>query len=131
MGNPTIFRDDTALAARSAEVPNAAWDDGVNNAGSGTCGIGINAGEGAVVGTPNQFTLLDQFGDARAGQRSQSIGGYPYVAQSAYPSSGGTEGTAPDATIFVVTNSNEGDGKVTSTGNATLSDLATGWTAVP
>ena len=130
MGNPTIFRDDAATAARAAEVPNASFYNGVNNAGSCACGIGINADEGAVVGTPNQFTLLDQFGSARAGQISQSIGGYPYVPASAYPSSGGQSGISPQSTIFVAANSVNGDGTVTNLGNATLDSLAAGWTAI-
>ena len=131
MGNPTIFRDDSAVAARAAEVPLASFANGVNNAGSCSCGIGINVDEGAVVGTLEQFTLLDQFGDARAGQVSQSIGGYPYVDNADYPSSGGAEGQQPKGTIFVVTNSANGDGTVTSLGNATLDSLSAGWTAIP
>jgi hypothetical protein len=131
MANPTFFRDDAAVAARTPEVSNASWTTGMNNGGSNACGVGINAAGGAVVGTPDQFTLLDQKGLARTGQRSQSIGGYPFVAAAAYPSSGGTEGTAPDAVIFIGTVSSNGDGSAVVTGNATLADLATGWTAVP
>lgn len=131
MANPTLFRDDAAIALRSLENTLASWTTGMNNGGSNACGIGINIDGGAVVGTDEQFTLLDQFGNARAGQRSQSIGGYPYVAAADYPSSGGAEGTAPDGTIFAATVSSTGDGSVVSLGNATLNDLATGWVAVP
>jgi hypothetical protein len=131
MGFPTAFRDDAANTAREAEVPLASFVDGCNIAGSNACGLGINIDEGAVVGTPNQFTLLDQRGIARVSQISQSIGGYPYVAASAYPSSGGTEGTAPDAVIYVADPSANGDGTAVKVGQASLVDLAVGWVAAP
>jgi hypothetical protein len=123
--NPTMFRNDTAIAARAAEVPEADFTNGVNNA-SCSMGIGINAGGGAVVGTPEQFTLASQFGTVdvadRTPQISQSIGGLPSVprsgnqeftwdtSQALYTvggaaSSGGTggaDGTLPEATIAVV-----------------------------
>jgi hypothetical protein len=124
--NPTMFRNDTAIAARAAEVPEADFTNGVNNA-SCSMGIGINAGGGAVVGTPEQFTLASQFGTEgvadRLSQISQSIGGLPSVprdgnqeftwdtSQALYTvagaaSSGGTggpDGTLPEATIAIVT----------------------------
>ena len=96
--------------------------------------------QGAVVGTPDQFTLLDQFGNAREAQISQAIGGYPFVDRVAdavpYPGSGGTIGTLPDAVIqFGVMPTAAAkaadpseDGEVaTVTGNSTLSSLAAGW----
>lgn len=131
MPNPTIFRDDLAIAAREPEVPNANFHDGANNAASNACGIGINLDQGDVVGTPEQFTLLDQEERQRAGQRSQSIGGYPYNEVANLPASGGTEGTLPAATIFGAVVSDNGDGTVVSQGNATMIDLASGWVAVP
>jgi hypothetical protein len=137
MGNPTAFQDDAAVAARSPEVPLASFANGMNMSGSCAPGVGINIDAGAVVGTPEQFTLLDQRGLARVGQRSQSIGGFPYVANAAYPSSGGQEGYLPDAVISVGTLPTQAakdadpalDGTLIEIGNATLADLATGWVA--
>ena len=137
MGEPTVFIDDAAVAARSAEVPAASFANGCNIAGSCAAGVGINMNEGAVVGEPQQFTLNDQRGDARVPQTSQHIGGYPYVAAAAYPSSGGQEGTLPDASIrFGTTPTNAEkeadpalDGTLTPIANSVLNDLATGWVA--
>lgn len=139
MGAPTKFTDNAAVAARALEVPEAAFSNGMNLGGSNACGIGINIAEGEVVGTPEQFTLLDQHGNARASQISQSIGGYPYADPADWPSSGGTEGTAPDSVIEVATMPTQAakdadpslDGSGTTTGGAALADLATGWTSVP
>ena len=74
-------------------------------------GIGINVGGGAVVGTADQFTLLDQAGAARTPQDSQQFGG---VAQP----------------IDAVTPSANGDGSSVATGEATLATLNAGWTSV-
>lgn len=95
----TYFQDTAARDLRIAEVPNASFVNGMNMGGSNSMGIGINMLEGAVVGEPQQFTLLDQREVARNSQISQSIGGFPYVLADDYPSSGGQEGTAPDAVI--------------------------------
>lgn len=139
MGNPTIFRDDTAISNREAEVINASFVNGMNLGGSCACGLGINMGEGAVVGTPEQFTLLDQHENARTAQISQSIGGFPYMDfANDYPHSGGTQGTLPDAVIFEVVNPTQDakdidpalDGTATVIGNATLADIAVGWVPV-
>ncbi|RKX24678.1 MAG: hypothetical protein DRP45_07715 [Candidatus Zixiibacteriota bacterium] len=75
--------------------------------------------EGAVVGTPEQFTLLDQHGDARAAQISQHIGGSGLGA--------GAIGTLPEAVIQFGNASANGDGQITAIGNSTLSVLADGW----
>lgn len=128
MPDVTYFVDDVAKTAREAEVVAASFSDGGNHAGSNACGLGINQGGGPVVGTPPQFTLLDQHGNAREAQISQSIGGHPYVAAASYPSSGGEEGTAPDAVVRFGTTTTNGDGVVTSVGNSTLSDISVGWT---
>jgi hypothetical protein len=113
--NPTYYVDDTAVAARKAEtsqsIPDASWLKGMNAGASNACGVGVNQGEGAVVGTDAQFTLLDQAGAARTPQDSQIIGG----AVSA---------------LDVGTNAATGDGTPTRTGGATLVSLAAGWTAV-
>jgi hypothetical protein len=138
MSDPTYFQDDAAVAARAAEVVNASFVNGMNMGGSCACGIGINMDGGAVVGTPEQFTLLDQHGDARTAQISQSLGGYPYADPADYPLSGGTEGTAPDAVIQTGTLPTQAakdadsalKGTVIPVGNATLASLAAGWTAV-
>ena len=131
MGEPTSFIDTVAVAARQPNVPLASFSNGGNLAGSCAHGIGINMNEGAVVGTPEQFTLLDQFGDARAAQISQHIGGSGLGA--------GSEGTAPDAVIRFGTNKTNAekqagqdagesvDGEITPIGNSTLNTLALGW----
>ena len=143
MGNPTFFTDDAARTLREAETPNASFVNGMNLAGSNACGVGINAEEGAVVGTPEQFTLLDQNELAREAQRSQSIGGYPYSDfANDYPLSGGAggppNGTQPDAVIFIGSNPTQAakdnnpelDGTLALLGGATLADIAVGWVAV-
>jgi hypothetical protein len=110
MTAPTCFIDTTAVAARTSEVSGADWDNGVNAAASNAPGIGINAGGGAVVGTPNQFTLLDQTGTARTPQDSSQIGG------DALP-------------VAALTNSASGDGKPSATADVSLVTLAAGWTS--
>ena len=107
MGNPTSFRDDSGL--RPLEVTDASWDNGMNWAGSNAPGIGINFGEGAVVGTPEQFTLLDQAGEARVPQTSAQIG------------------FEDGDSIRQGTNSDTGDGTVTPIANVTLVTLEAGW----
>lgn len=131
----TYFQDDIARAAREAEVVGADFLNGMNMGGSNACGIGINMNEGPIIGTPEQFTLLDQHGNARAAQISQSLGGHPFVAAAAYPSSGGTEGTLPDAVIRYgdapVQSAKDADpsidGTIIPVGNSTLTTLAGGW----
>lgn len=137
MGNPTYFNDDAAISARTPEVPFASFVNGCNLAGSCAPGIGINIDGGATVGTPEQFTLLDQRELPRTTQRSQSIGGYPYVAAIDYPSSGGQEGYLPESVIYVAQLPTQDakdadpalDGTAVNLGNASLVDLAIGWVA--
>jgi len=137
MGEPTVFIDDAAVAARTPEVPAASFANGMNLGGSNAPGVGINMNEGAVVGTPEQFTLLDQRPAARNHAISQHIGGYPFNAAANYPSSGGVEGIAPEAAIRFGTTPTEAakeadpalDGTLTPIGNYALTDLATGWVA--
>ena len=127
MGEPTYFIDDAAQTARAAEVTGADFDNGMNLGGSCACGLGINMNEGAVVGTPPQFTLLDQFGNAREAQISQHIGGSGL--------GDGSSGTLPDAVIRFGTLPTEAakdsdpavDGTIIPVGNSTLSVLADGW----
>ena len=117
---PTFFVDDAAVTARSAEVPNADWDTGNNIAASCAHGIGINFEGGAVVGTPEQFTLEDQRGIARTTQISQLIGGSGL--------GDGTSGTAPDSTIRNGVVNDNGDGGVDPVRpNVSLVSLAAGW----
>jgi hypothetical protein len=122
--NPVFsyFVDDAAVIARSADVPDASFVNGCNRPASNACGIGIGVDQGSVVGTPEQFTLLDQREIARTTQISQCIGGSGLGK--------GTEGTAPDSVIYAGDDANAlGDGTVTSLGQASLVDLAIGWVA--
>jgi|TARA_R110000796_G_scaffold74509_2_gene167622 hypothetical protein len=111
MNVPTSYVDDIAIAIRMSELPNASFTTGMNGGASNAPGIGINVGGGAVIGTADQFTLLDQAGAARTPQDSQQFSG---VAQP----------------IDAVTPSTNGDGSWTVTGEATLSTLSAGWTSV-
>jgi hypothetical protein len=121
MGNPTAFVDDSEVAARSAEVPNAAWDNGCNIAGSNAPGIGINFDEGAVVGEPQQFTLEDQNGNARTPQASAQIG----------LEDGDAIRDATNATQAAKDADPADDGTVTFNGNVQLATLAGGWENSP
>lgn len=138
MGSPaTAFFDENAITLREAEVPDADFQNGMNNGGSNAAGIGINMLEGAVEGSPEQFTLLDVNGLARDSQRSQSLGGFPYVLAADYPSSGGQEGTAPDAVIAFGDAPTQAakdadpslDGTLIVTSTASLVTLGAGWVA--
>ena len=107
MANPTSFRDDSEL--RTGEVPGASWDNGMNWGASCAPGIGINQAGGAVVGTPAQFTLLDQTGAARTPQSSAQIG------------------HEDGDSIRHGTNAANGDGTLTPVANSALVSLAAGW----
>ena len=170
MGNPTFFKDDAAVTAGEARVPLANFDNGCNPVASCSNGIGINIDGGALpdVGTgatkydysPGwNWTLQDQFENARTGQIGQLIGGNGtvprdgnqiytwdteallYTAAGA-ASSGGLEGTLPDSTIRDATNAdNSGTSPgnrepvpgatITPVGNASVVSLAAGWVSVP
>ncbi len=149
----TYFIDDIAQTAREAEVTAADFDNGMNLGASNACGIGINMNEGAIVGTPEQFTLLDQNGLARAGQISQHISGLgsvprtgdqeftwdrsqPLYTPAGAASSGGQVGTLPDSTVRFGDAPTQAakdaaepsiDGTIIPIGNATLTTLAGGW----
>lgn len=137
----TAFVDDTAVTARKLEVTGANFDNGMNVGGSNAPGVGVNMLEGAIVGTPEQFTLLMQSGDTRVPQISQAIGGFPFVDRVAdavpYPGSGGTEGTLPDGALRYGPQTTQADkdsdpdldGAMTFTSNCTLNDIAVGWVA--
>lgn len=111
MPNVTYLKDDAAVTAREAEVPNADFDGGLNAGASNTPAIGINAAGGAVAGTPEQFTLLDQAAATRQPQDSQTIGGSVIPVRIATPSA-------------------TGDGTVVDVGAAHLVTLSAGWVAV-
>ncbi len=135
MGQPTIFQDTVSQALREAEVPDASFSNGMNLGGSCAPGIGVNMGEGAIVGSDEQFTLLDQDGAIRVPQVSQPLGGEAYTDQAnIYPSSGGVEGKGilpiltgvnPDQTAKDADPSL--DGTLTINGDANLQTLAVGW----
>jgi hypothetical protein len=157
---PNTFRDTTAIAARDGEVPAADFTNGVNN-GSCQPGIGINFGQPDAAGTPEQFTLLDQYGaigEVRVPQVDQVIGGAGAVprtgnvettwdtTQALYTlngaaSSGGVEGNGKAEAQFIIAAGNptqaakdgdpELDGTVTVLGTANLQTLAVGWTHTP
>ena len=106
---PTFFQDDSLL--RTGEVTSASWVNGMNAGASNAPGVGINMLQGAIVGTPAQFTLLDQNGDARVPQISAQIGH--------------EDGDA----VRYGTNPVNGDGTVVPTSNCTLNTLEAGWVA--
>jgi hypothetical protein len=146
MSEPTFFQDSPAAIARGAEVPAANFDNGMNLGGSCAPGVGINMNGGAVVGTPEQFTLLDQGNladgftpGARTPQIGQSIGGLPFVDRSSvpWPGSGGTSGVLPESTIRFGDNTSPTyaqkladpslDGTILPIANCDLVTLAAGW----
>jgi hypothetical protein len=92
------------------------------NNGSCQPGVAITNGPTDLVGTPEQFTLLDQNAAARTPQLGQSIGG---VALGA-----GETVVASQAIDLVDATDASGDGTVTVDGTgATLTTLAAGWVA--
>lgn len=121
MAQAATFIDVTARATRASEVPAASFLNGMNNS-SCQPGIGISNGPTDLVGTPEQFTLLDQNAAARTPQLGQSLGG---VALGA-----GETVVASQAIDLVDAADNSGDGTVTVDGTgATLTTLAAGWVA--
>ena len=126
----TVFVDDAAVTERSTEVPDAEWNSGMLGGGCAVGGIGPQAGLDESL--PN-WTLLDQFGNARDGQRGQYIGGPGYTDPADYPSSGGAEGTLPASTVRVQDNETmDGSGALSFPApNAILTDLDVGWDLQP
>lgn len=109
---PTYYTNAAAVTARSSEVPDADFANGANAAGSNACGIGVNIGGGEVVGTPEQFTLLDQAEAARTPQTSQILGEDATALKAGAPSG-------------------NGDGSVPIASEATLATLEAGWVTAP
>jgi hypothetical protein len=140
MAIPTVFIDDSAVTARQAEVPDAVWNSGAF--GGTPCGIGISNSENQLQealmpptdGSPlvdsgvGSWSLLDQHGNVRIGQIGQNIGGQGYTDPADYPSSGGQEGTEPDATIRWQPQLLDGTGALAFPApNAELETLQQGW----
>lgn len=120
MAQAATFIDVTARATRVGEVADASFVNGMNN-GSCQPGIAITNGPTDLVGTPEQFTLLDQNAAARTPQLGQSIGGVAL---------GAGETVVANQAIDLVDVSVTGDGTVTVDGTgATLTTLAAGWVA--
>ena len=121
MAQAATFIDDDARAVRVAEVAAASFVNGMNNS-SCQPGIGISNGPTDLVGTPDQFTLLDQNEAARTPQLGQSLGG---VALG-----DGETVVASQPIDLIDAADNSGDGTVTVDGTgATLTTLAAGWVA--
>ncbi len=119
MAQTATFIDNTARATRVAEVPEASFVDGMNNSSSQP-GVGITGDVTDLVGSDEQFTLLDQNGATRTPQLGQSIGG---VALG-----DGDDGVATQAIDLVDPANDSGDGTVSIDGTgATLTTLAAGW----
>ncbi len=121
MAQAATFIDDTARAVRVGEVPNASFVDGMNN-GSCQPGVGISSGPTNLVGTPEQFTLLDQNEAPRTPQLGQSLGGVAL---------GDGEDVAASQPIDLIDPADDsGDGTIVVDGSgATLTTLAAGWVA--
>ena len=136
-----FFIDDASTAALEARVPNAIVNSGMFAGGSNAPGIGISTQNPSLDESLPNWTLLDQFGDARVNQRSQCIGGPGITDVADYPSSGGQEGTLPAAVVTLVDSDvlptyaekladPNVDGQLPAlapTPGAALNTLATGW----
>jgi hypothetical protein len=137
--NRSTFRATAAIAAREAEanqnIPAVAWTNGVNNA-SCFSGLGVGYDTPDLVGTEEQFTLLDQGfridGDqtpvVRVPQVSQVIGGSGL--------GDGVEGKGTEFLAAVSNPDNNVDGTPdnnlgpTTNGTGNLQTLAVGWVAL-
>ena len=113
------FIDDVAVGIRSGEVPDAAFNNGMNLGGSNACGVGIGTENPNLEESLPNWTLLDQHGNPRTTQISQHIGGSGL--------GDGSSGTAPDAITRFYAVSANGDGSGVYTANPSLVDLAVGW----
>jgi hypothetical protein len=124
-----VFVDDAALTAREAEVPGAVWNSGMLGGGGAGPGIGIGPQTDLDESLPN-WTLLDQFGNARNAQIGQNIGGSGYSDPG---TSSGDEGIAPESTIRVQENeTTDGSGALSLPAQGcSLITLAAGWVEQP
>jgi hypothetical protein len=135
----SLFVDDAATAAMAARVPAAVYNSGVFAGGGNAPGIGISTENPNLEQSLPEWTLLDQHGNARAAQIGQVLGGDGITPEVDYPSSGGQEGTLPDATIRLIDPAAlptyadkladpNLDGNVSFPAlGANLTDLAVGW----
>jgi hypothetical protein len=120
----SFFVDDAALSAQNTRVPDAIGNSGMLGGASNAPGIGIsteNPGLEEVLDSSGNgsWSLLDQHENARDSQIGQLLGGngitprdgdQPFTWDKSQPlytdngaaSSGGAEGTAPDATIRIM-----------------------------
>ena len=121
----SFFIDDAAVTARELESPNADWNSGGFGGASCSPGIGISTETTNLEESLPNWTLLDQFGNARQAQIGQHIGGSGL--------GDGTSGTLPDATIRLYDNDTlDGSGTlVLPAEGAWLADLAVGWIEDP
>ena len=138
-----FFIDDASTAALEARVPNANVNSGLFAGGTNAPGIGISSENPGLSESLPNWTLLDQFGNARVNQRSQCIGGPGITNVGDYPSSGGQEGTLPAAVATfldpvelptyaekLADPSIDGAiGVLAATPGCALNSLATGWEA--
>ena len=120
---PTTFVNATSVSARDAEYTGSPFTAGGMNNGGCQPGVGINigvAGQIAVSGSPDEFTLEDQWEATRTPQDGQYIGG-----------NGLGEGVSGVGTIPIISvlNDADGEGGVTDLGDATLTTLA-GWQSI-
>jgi hypothetical protein len=132
MNTPIVSVNPGVLFARSLEVTTATWNNGMAGS-SGATGIGIGDDMTNLGQSPQEWTLLDQHEVARTPQSAQYIGGYGYTVPADWPGSGGNEGWSGEIAIDSQLNpvAGDGDGTLdTSGGEATLADLAIGWTFV-
>jgi hypothetical protein len=120
----TTFRNTTTIDARKAEVPEADFDGGTNNA---TCSaIGIATDNAGLDESLPEWTLEDQFEVARTPQVSQYIGGNGL--------GDGVEGNGSAIAQYVIGVTNPDypniTGTITPNGTANLVTLAAGWALV-
>ena len=132
---PNSFQDAAAVVLRTPEVPDASWDTGMNNA-SCQPAIGVATDNPDLEESLPNWTLLDQDEEARAPQVSQSLGGTGFSPAANYPSSDGVEGKGTEPAQLWVNPVNvvgvpDNDAPSVVDGDATLLDLAVGWTSVP
>ena len=136
----SFFVDDASVTALDARVPDAEVNSGMFAGASNSPGIGISTENPGLGESLPNWTLLDQFGNARVNQRSQCIGG-PGISSPS--ESDGQEGTLPAAVATFIdvdalpTNAEKADGTyldgqipaLAPTPGCALNSLATGWEA--
>jgi hypothetical protein len=154
---PTFFVNDVAVTALGTRVPTASTDTGMNFGASNAPGVGISTENPNLEESLPEWTLLDQHGNARESQISQVIGGGGNVVrvgnvattwdesqvlytESGAASSGGLEGTAPEAVVRYGANPDnvplvdgqpDNDAPIVIGQGANLSVLADGWIEAP